>query len=509
VLKDPFKKAQEFTIDLEDALISAADISADFVAIACFDDSHSTGNIFLLSKALDGFGEEFVIPSPVTLLKFSSSGKEILSAAKNGTLLLWSVSRSYGFIFDMTYVFFASEPIHVVVLDKDEFAFLADGKLFFVVAGRVISTALEDVSSICCRGSAIAYIKDGDVFVFNREVLDSSDRLIELISEDGIREIIEIEDIVFARTDNSIQMMDSFQCICRFDIDNIRLWKVRIRRSGGFIVAIVSGEDELTVLRFLPDTGEFSVVATESLRQAIFSMDIYEQYFALGFSNTFKLARASDGGIEFQKAVLTTPCPITQIAVRNDLIWTARADSVVSVYKYDSIGDYFELCCSRLFCYAITIVKPFDDLSAVIAFDGGLLAFVAIPKPAVLGLLRHFAGAVPSFAFLARFPAASTIADLIISGNSFIYSTVDGVIGAFVPMTSRRDATTLIFLHMRARQFYQEKVGLFRETLRTLSSIEDVVDWDLLEPYACMDHAEPVPPLLAQIWTDAMSHLSF
>jgi hypothetical protein len=507
VLRDPFKKAHEFTIDLEDALITAADISADFVAIACFDEGHSTGNIFLLSKTLDGFGEEFVIPSPVISLKFALQGKEILAASRNGTLLRWSVSKSYGFVFDMTYVFFAADPIDIVVLDREEFAFLANGKLFFIVGGRVIPTALADVSSICCRGTAVAYVKGGDVFVLNREVLNPSHRLIEPVTDENIQKIVEIEDVVVAQTDNSIQVLDSFQCTARFDIENIRLWAVAIARSGGFSVAVVSGEDELTLLRL--DSVEFSIVATGELHEAVFAMDIYQPFVVVGFADTIKLVKASDGGIEFRKAVVTAPCPIAQIAVRNELIWIARADSVLAVYKYDSVADRFELCCVRSFRAPITIIRPFDDLSAVVAFDGGLMAFVAIPHAAVLGLLRNFVGSVPSLNFIAGFPAAATVTDLIISENSFIYSTADGGIGALVPITSRRDAMMLIFLHMRARQFYQEKIGLYRETLRTLSSIEDVIDWDILEPCATMDHAEPLPPVLAQIWTDAMSRLSF
>jgi hypothetical protein len=74
------------------------------------------------------------------------------------------------------------------------------------------------------------------------------------------------------------------------------------------------------------------------------------------------------------------------------LIWCVNRNSVVTVYRYDLIGDRLELCCVRTFPGEVIALPPFDDLSAASATTPGFILFITIPLNAMYGLRETFPG---------------------------------------------------------------------------------------------------------------------
>jgi hypothetical protein len=83
-----------------------------------------------------------------------------------------------------------------------------------------------------------------------------------------------------------------------------------------------------------------------------------------------------------------------------------------------------------------------------------------------------------------------------------VYSNAYGAIGALVPITACQNPGELIQFHGRARQIYEERIGLIQETMRSRISFLDVVDSDVLSLYPCLDHVEPVPATMDQLLAD-------
>jgi hypothetical protein len=421
----------------------------------------------------------------------------------------WTVSRSAGFIFDMTYLLFSPDPIEVVSMEKDGFALLANGELLFCVSGRIVPTSLSRVTSICSTGSAIAYVQDGDVKVFTVDNVGATESRSEHVFDGSICDLVEMNGLILARTDTAVEVRENSGCSAEFPVDGIRLWCLRERPGGGFKAGIVSGESTLTVVKFSTETNGFSVLASRSFDEPLYAIASFDRYFVIGIGNELRLVRVSNHHIEFRKALAGRSCPIVHIAVQNELIWTAEKNSFVAVYRYDPANDRFELCCSRSFSDELVQLKPFDDLSAVLCFRHGLVLFLAVPNHACHGWLREFGGALPSFHVLARFITPTTVTCIVVGEKAFIYATVDGSVGALVPIVSRQDANELVALHIRARQLYQEKIGLVRENPRSLLSVGDVVDSDVMELYSRLDHTEPIPQSLGQILGGILREMSF
>jgi hypothetical protein len=484
-----FKKSHSFTINLEGARITAVDMSADFIAVACFDEPAGSGTIFLLTKDMDGVGPEFATPSPVTRLRFNSRGTEVFAASRNGAVRKLGVSKRAGLTSEHCYLFCAKSVDEVVGLEDDTMVFLCDGQLILCTEGRAERTAFVGVASLCGRERSICCIMEATLYVLTSSTPRRLEPQVERVVPKRFMKLWEIDNLFFGVTETSVDVMENMRIVAEH-IGNTRLSAV----SADLTVALVSGTRQLQLVRFVRSDAAFVDLGTRVVGGEVQAIAAHGPWFVMAIGLWLRLVRVRGNRVQLERAAAYIGAPVVHLESRGNLLWTCTADSVVSVYRVYECSDGFEMCCSEKFAQSVILVRPFDDCSAALALAGGRVVFVAIPNDAAHGMFTQFGGQTPRPDVIATFSAVDSVKDMLFLPGAIVYAAGAGVVGALLPLTSRREINEIAAVWPRLHRFYRETVGFSRPSETDL----DVMDLNIIETCQRFEGVPRIPADVAQ-----------
>lgn len=495
-----FKKSHSFTIDLDGARITAIDMSADFIAVACFDEPAGSGAIFLLTKDMDGVGPEFATPSPATRLRFNSRGTEVFAASRNGAVRKLGVSKKAGLTSEHCYLFCAKSVDDVVGLEDDTMVFLCDGQIVLYADGRTERTAFVGVASLCGRQRSICCIMEATVYVLTLDTEPQVELQVERVVPKRFIKLWEVDDLVFGVTETSVEVLEDMRIVAEHT-GTVRLSAV----SADLTVALVSGAGQLQLVRFVRSDVAFVDLGTRAVGGEVHAIAAHGPWFVMAIGLWLRLVRVRGNRVQFERASAYVGAPVVHLEPRLNLLWTCTWDSVVSVYRVSECPDAFEMCCSEKFAETISLVRPFDDCSAAVALVGGRVVFVAVPNDAAHGMFTQFGGQTPRPEVIATFRAVDSVKDMLFLPGAIVYAAEAGVVGALLPLTSRREINEVAAVWPRFHRFYGDTVGFSRRS----EGDPDVMDLDIIETCQRFEGLPGMPADVAQSISAARGRLPY
>ena len=506
-----YRGNQSRSIEIGRDEVTACDICSEFLVLGLYSQNDMGSQLVLYDKNLDVIGSRIPMPAPVTSLRFGEHGNILYVGSQNGTVLRCLLDKETGFVGRMDYIFFGSGAIDMVVLQPSIIAFLCDGSLYFYYSNRLVKTGIDNVTSISERGSKLCYSKDAKVYQLDPESFDDDHEAIPLENEVLTRQVFNSEkhNVYLRGNTVSVVACDGTQRNAELSFENVVSMACRTNSFGDSSLVLVLNDHVLQAATYRDSTDQFELGPVYDVNEPVEFIHSYRDVFVFLARGKVRFCRILNNEIKILRTEIAPEAPITMLNVYKESIWTVDGDQNIITYRFDGDSGKLAVTCRQKFGSSVRLVKPFDDLSAVVCFNDGSLCVVQIPNHAFHGFVSFLGGQCPEFQMVLSLRLSENVIDVCVLETMLLYATEKGTVGALLPIMSRREFDQLSAWQSMVRDLYCRQVGICRRSRRAMAEGSDVLDLDLINLYLSMDNVESPPFCVTSVLGSIFQALNF
>ena len=519
--KNNFNKPVSFQFDLDADFyggeITSVSICKSYIAIATFNTGNGDeqdfccrGCIFLLDFELNILGESLDIPSPIEYLLTLQDGNELYAFLENGAILKIMVNEN-GITQSLSYIFFGSQPTSVVKLDENSFSFLSDSSLLIYMKNHIVSTGLNGIVSISFDGELLWFIQDDEksenknikYHMHSIDIFELDDTYVSIpaYTKSSPLHFISFPKINFLLKTNSIYATYGIRLKTksfRFNLnDKIPLtfsgftkYSKKHKLFSYYLIITYDDKRSFTILKYNKNK-QFTVYFDFLFQNNLNSILYYCDLLLIALDNSLyacKLSKSSDKThrkeLRFMRGNIQFSSPIKYLSEYNNYIWVITKGGEICVYIYDKKIDRFLIVAHNSLNIDISAIHHVDELTLLISYENGQIAFYQIPLNASIGSYLNFSfNSIPKLCNIFSYSLSDTVSSFLTMKNCILYSTISGAIGAFIPINSQEYMNHIIDIQHKIRKINQEIIGFSHSSRNATCSNRNIIDFDLINFY--------------------------
>ncbi|KAH0789140.1 hypothetical protein GPJ56_006938 [Histomonas meleagridis] len=459
-----FKDVSSFEIDLDGADITAITVTPKYIIVAAFDEKiQSSGQLFVLDYDFNGFGEEYSFPSPITELITLEKFGHLFGACKNGSIFKLMISKEKGLLGEISYIYFGDHISEMLQINENEFTFIDNNEIFLYTNKKICSTGIKDVMSMCELDSKLVYVSNYKLYIQEIKKAKIEHRLSSVYDFDqNVIQVLTFNNYKFVLLENSIVLFDGTQIIQSLQLNGrCKSFNIHQKKNGTFVIAVLNENLKDILIATYAVNEEITPQFSHSFDFCVQQICFYNNRLLINSGDLLRIAKIKNNELMLSKTILKANSRITGMAFFSQNLWITF-DSAVSVLRYNYSSEKFEYVSTSDVSTNVSALTPIDRLTAVCE-SNGQITFLEIPNNASHGFIRQFSGRTPLLNETQAFICSSPILDFLSSENSLFYVTVDGCVGAFIPLKLKKRYETL------------------REVWERCGGTEEIIDMDRIE----------------------------
>lgn len=506
-----FKNATSFEIDLEGANITAVELTDTFIIIACFNDNLLTGQLFLLDYDFNSCHDDLLLPSKVTELLLRNDDSELYVVFENGSIMKCLINSEQGITNDISYIYYGQNTKCLINIDEETFAFISSSNVYLCSNNQIFQTAICNVNSIEYIHNEF-YIIDHQLNLFTIDPKELQSRFI-LQNLTNIRNVIQIEQshrYVFVLDSNSLRILWPKKSllfeneIARYNIENPLSFALYVKpKHGTFRIVVLTKDQKVFYFKFNPiNTSELiSLVNQTTVKVPITCMKYWFDYLLLILNNgSLVVSKFIKKNLVFTRSRIQKTMKISHIEVMFNYLFVVYEKKKLEILRMNFDNERFDIIAEDVSYYhsGISSIKPIDEVTVAICYEDGLIVIKEIENDVAHGLLlqnnhNHYNYAThrysqipidpPKMKTMCKMNIGSQITSMLVFKSFMIYSTVNGAIGVFVPITSSGVYERLFMMQTKMREKYYGNIGLTSFNRNSLCAANGIIDYAFIESY--------------------------
>jgi hypothetical protein len=464
-----------------------------FVAVGTND------SVLILDQTLGTVGEAGPFPAPCRTAVFRHKGRELLVSLDNGVVLRTLLDAERGFVGDFVPIFVGRRFLRLLSVRIDgNPIFMIDGRLTIYTDDGILKTSMPPFQSLVAAvrreegsvGCMIYVLSDHALYSFSYSQLRSP-QFYDKIEEAPNAIFVTTEDFLFvvARSSDSFRLLALPVQVSSEPLPGRVLLATGLRNR----IVLLLSTSELRVFDFTDHVFRYCFATTLQFQPT--QIAFYFKHLFIAFETALYIAFIDGDHLRFRPFILALPSPIKSLVVRG-FIWAVFEDGRVATLLYEPSSARIEFLAVSHMC-GIHAVFPVDDLSAFVRASDDLY-FIRVR----LDVFHGFPSREPRDYLELAMLRISNVATLCKAGDSVVYFTPTGGVGALIGINCSKRFWELKEIQCTVQRYYQKYIGFSIPPGRLPS--RDLVDLDLLTSYRAFSVGEADSKLREDIFELAL-----